>query len=189
MITATMKSASLFASRLASGSPLRFAASLVVVALFAGLELRATEPTLIGKPRSAADPAAIRALEDTSSRAVLARDYVTMERIWAEQFVVNNPGNYVLPNRAAVFEVFRQKKIGLYSSYDTDIDAIAFDGDLAIVMGMETVVPLEGADVGKTVRRRYTNVWRFATGGWRLIARQATLLAPDARVGPPPAGK
>jgi hypothetical protein len=38
------------------------------------------------------------------------------------------------------------------------------------------VKPIENAPLaGKTVDRRYTNVWRREGGAWRLFARQATV--------------
>jgi ketosteroid isomerase-like protein len=147
--------------------------------LLAGPDVHATETVIVGQPRSADDQATIRALEHESSRAVMARDYATLERIWSERFVVNAPNNRIYPNRAAVFDVFRQSTADLYSSYEKNIECIAFDADLALVMGVETVTPV-GAT--KPAQRRYTNIWRFASGAWRLVARQATMLPPDVPV-------
>jgi len=43
-------------------------------------------------------------------------------------------------------------------------------------MGGETVRPIKDAPLsGKTVDRRYTNVWRRENGAWPLVARQATV--------------
>jgi hypothetical protein len=47
--------------------------------------------------------------------------------------------------------------------------------DCAVTMGYEIVVPKGNVpDSGKTINRRYTNIYFFEDGGWRLIARQAT---------------
>jgi hypothetical protein len=56
-------------------------------------------------------------------------------------------------------------------------DAVpGLSGDHALVMGGETVKRIENAPLaGKTVDRRYTNVWRREGGAWRLFARQATV--------------
>ena len=133
-----------------------------------------------GRPRgeaAVAEESAIRALEDQERLAVLNRDFAALERLWSEQFTVNHPGNAVAPDRAAVLALFR-KGIAKYASFDRTIDAIRLSGDHALVMGGETVRPIGDAPLsGKTVDRRYTNVWRREGGAWRLFARQATVTA------------
>jgi ketosteroid isomerase-like protein len=141
---------------------------------------------IVGQPQAPTDEATIRALEEESRIAVLNRDFATLERIWSERFVVNAPVDYVLPNRAAVFDLFR-RGIGVYSSHEKKIERIVFDGDVAIVMGAETVVPLNAPKGSQPLQRRFTNIWRFENGNWRLIARQATMIAPGAPSAPPPA--
>jgi ketosteroid isomerase-like protein len=141
--------------------------------------LHASETLVVGHPRNAGDEATIRALDFESGRAVRARDYTTLERIWSERFVVNAPNGRIYPNRAAVLDGFRKSTADLYSSYQKNIECIAFDADLAIVMGVETVTPV---GTNKSAQRRYTNVWRFANDAWLLIARQATIVPDDAVV-------
>ena len=42
-------------------------------------------------------------------------------------------------------------------------------------MGYEFVVPKGNVpNSGKTINRRYTNIYYFEEGDWRVIARQAT---------------
>jgi ketosteroid isomerase-like protein len=162
------------------GSPLLPVTTVLALLLLTASRLYATETIIVGQPRNAGDEATIRALESESGRAAMTRDYATMERIWSERFVVTAPINRVFSSRAAVFDVFRHSTADLYSSYEKNIECIAFDADVAIVMGVETVTPL-GTD--KSAQRRYTNVWRFDRGAWRLIARQATyILTSDAFV-------
>lgn len=152
------------------------------LALLIAPVLGASETMISGQPPQPAAAETICALEEEGGRAVRTRDYATLERLWSESFVVNTPGNYVLTSRAAVFAVFQKNTTDLYSFYEKEIECITFSGDLAIVMGVETVVPV-GAPAGHPPgQRRYTNVWRLADGAWRLIARQATMLAPH---GPP----
>ena len=155
----------------------------VLALLWFAVGLHATETIIVGQPRNAGDEATIRALDFESGRAVMARDYATLERIWSERFVVNAPNSRIYPNRAAVLDGFRKSTADLYSSYQKNIECIAFDADLAIVMGVETVTPM-GAN--KSAQRRYTNVWRFANDAWRLIARQATIVPDDALVAAAP---
>jgi len=49
---------------------------------------------------------------------------------------------------------------------------------MAIVMGKDIVKP-QGAmqDAGKTVTRRYTDVWIKTENKWALIIRQATIIS------------
>jgi ketosteroid isomerase-like protein len=155
-------------------------AKVLALLLLVSTALHAGDTILVGQPRDAGDEAAVRLCEDRSRRAVVARDYATLEQIWSERFVVNAPSNRVIPSRSAVFEIFRKSPADLYSSYEKTIECIAFDGDLAIVMGIETVTPLDAPAVSK--QRRYTNVWRSAKGSWLLIARQATYLPPDGQI-------
>jgi ketosteroid isomerase-like protein len=122
-----------------------------------------------------AEESTLRALEDEERLAVLNRDFAALERLWSEQFTVNHPRNAVAPDRAAVLEMFR-KGVANYAAFERTIDAIRLSGDHAVVMGGETVKPIESAGLaGKTVDRRYTNVWRREGGAWRLFARQATV--------------
>lgn len=127
--------------------------------------------------RPAADEEVIRVLEDEERAAVLAQDFSALERIWSEDFLVNNPRNEVSADRGALLELFR-KGIAHYRSFDRVIEAIRFSGDHAIVMGRETVQPMEGAPLaGRTVERRFTNVWRRERATWRLFARHANVVS------------
>jgi hypothetical protein len=52
-----------------------------------------------------------------------------------------------------------------------------FNENLAISMGHEIVKPQgEPRDAGKTVARRYTNIWMKGDTGWSLVTRQATIV-------------
>jgi hypothetical protein len=66
-------------------------------------------------------------------------------------------------------------------SADTTIEALHARGDQVVVMGEEVVVPQgAAANAGRTVRRRFTDVWREDSDGqWRLTIRQATITSVD----------
>lgn len=145
----------------------------------------AAEPTILGEPRRPTDLAEIRSLEEESRLAVLQLDFPTLERIWSERFVVNTPGNFVAPNRAAVFAIFRRTPAGLYRSYEKNVEYVVFTDDVAIVMGAETVVPVSSASEARPVQRRFTNLWKYEAGRWRLIARQATIVTRSDSAGSP----
>jgi ketosteroid isomerase-like protein len=135
------------------------------------------------------DPAAtedmIRSLELEAGAALLSRDYATLERLWAEEFVVNAPLNVVAPNRQFVLERIRQGLIR-HDRLEPRIEEIRISGDVAIVMGAESVQAAEGAAfAGQPLERRFTHVWRNAGGSWRLVARHANNVCPQPAGGLP----
>ena len=117
----------------------------------------------------------IRALELSDVDAVLRNDMTAVDKLWAEDLIVNAPNNKLVQGKQAVVEL---KKSGMkYSSFVRDIESIVIHGDTVIVMGRETVVPVgDSADAGKTIHRRFTNVWMKRAGTWRLTARQANVI-------------
>jgi len=122
------------------------------------------------------DERVIRKLEEEQVGAVLAQDIPTLERLWSPQMIVNNPQNGISPNRDAVIDRVRRGLIR-YSRYELKIEAIRVSGDLAIVMGSETVVPKgEAPRAGQTVHRRYTNIWARSGSTWHSVARHANVV-------------
>lgn len=118
----------------------------------------------------------IRSLEEQERLAVLNEDVAALERLWAEQFIVNNPQNEISADRGAVLDRVRRGLIR-YSKFERRIEAIRFDADIAIVMGSETVVPKSGAaGASQPVHRRFTNIWRKTGTTWREIARHANVV-------------
>ncbi len=151
---------------------------LMLAAMLLLLSCATATPAPSAQIRPVADEAAIRALEEAERLGVLNRDVPALEAIWSEHFMVNSPVNQVAPNRAVVLEIFRQGRAH-YSSFDRRIEQIRFDGDIAIVMGGETVQPTGNApQAGQTVQRRFTHIWKREEGSWRLIARHANNIAP-----------
>ena len=64
-----------------------------------------------------------------------------------------------------------------YSSFLREIESVQIHGNTVIVMGQETVTPKENSpDAGKTIKRRYTNIWMMRQGRWRLIERYASVI-------------
>lgn len=127
----------------------------------------------------AADEASIRAFEEQERQGILNRDSQALQRIWSEHFMVNSPFNQVSPDAGVVLDLMRQGLIH-YSSFERRIEHLRIDGDIAIVMGAETVRPTGNAPLaGQTVQRRFTHIWRRDGGTWRLIARHANNIPPS----------
>jgi ketosteroid isomerase-like protein len=127
----------------------------------------------------------IRALEEAEARAVLDQDFALLERLWAEDFIVNAPNNAVFTGRDMVLEGFRQG-IATYEAFDRRIEHVRVDDDRIYVLGGETVKPILTADLaGQTVERRFTHVWqRNGDGNWYLLVRHANNVHDTRQAGP-----
>lgn len=118
----------------------------------------------------------IRNLDLKEADAVLRADFSTVEQLWAEDFTVNNPFNEVVkaskgPIRTGALT---------YTSFVREIESVQIHGDTVVVMGRETVVPKDDSpDAGKTIHRRYTNIWMKRKGRWLLTARHANVVCPS----------
>ena len=118
----------------------------------------------------------IRALEQVQVDALLRNDIAAMKRNWATDYVVNNPRNEVVEaSKGRIASGTRT-----YSSFIREVERVLIHGNTVIVMGQEIVVPSGTApDAGKTIIRRFTNIWMKRDGKWLMTARQATVICPD----------
>jgi uncharacterized protein (TIGR02246 family) len=120
----------------------------------------------------------IRVLEDRERLAVLAEDTAALSELWTPEYFVNNPGNTVSKDRAAVFALIAAGRIR-HARFERRIEEIRVDGDVAVVMGGETVAArVESGPPAAPVERRFTHVWRRTAGRWRLVARHANRVPP-----------
>ena len=116
----------------------------------------------------------IRRLDLAHADAVLRGDLKALDKLWTEDFKVNNPFNQV--DRA---DRIRTGAV-TYSSFIREPETVLIHGDTVIVMGREMVVPKgDSPDSGKTINRRYTNIWMKRSGNWRLVARHASVICPQ----------
>ena len=118
----------------------------------------------------------IRKLDAAEAEALLHKDVATLEKLWAEDFTVNNPRNSISKGRKAVVELIRNGSID-YSSFVREVETVLFHGDTVISMGLETIKPTGKAPLaGQTVRRRFTHFWMKQDGKWLLSARHANVI-------------
>jgi ketosteroid isomerase-like protein len=130
-----------------------------------------------GQERPSPDEAGVRALDDQERAAILNQDISALERLWSDRLVVNTPLNRV-NGKLDALDLVRRGQIH-YSAFERRVEFIRVDGDLAIIMGAETVRPIGKAPfAGQTVQRRFTHIWRKEAGTWRLIARHANIIPP-----------
>ena len=150
----------------------QFLASLVSL-LLASLSLVVAAQSQ--EPLSA-EERTIRSLEEQERVAVLNGDIAALERLWAKQFIINNPQNEISADRSVVLDRVRRGLIR-YSKFERRIEAIRFSEDIAIVMGSETVEPKsDTAGSTQAVHRRFTNIWKKTGTTWRAIARHANVI-------------
>jgi ketosteroid isomerase-like protein len=124
----------------------------------------------------------VRARDDQERLAALKRDVPALEQLWSDDFAVNAPNNRVVVGKKAVLDAFIHSGIINFSSFERDIEFLKVDGDFAIIMGLETLVPVSsapsaGLTAGKKVMRRFTNIWKKESGVWRLYWRHANVIA------------
>jgi len=122
--------------------------------------------------------AVIRRLDAQEADALLHRDSVALRRLWAPDFTVNNPRNNITRGSDAVIALIRNGIID-YSTFRREIEAILFHGSTVIVMGGETLTPVNKSPfAGQTLHRRFTHFWMLRDGEWRLTARHANAVVP-----------
>ena len=121
----------------------------------------------------------IRELEQQQAKAAIARDRVALEQIFAPEFKVINP-NGVVASRDTLLGLLLGEGPPPYRSAAYTTDEVRDYGDTVVSIGMDTVVPNQGAQVGQTVLRRVTQVWRRQSLAgkptWRLVLRHANLI-------------
>jgi len=117
----------------------------------------------------------IIAIENKRGEAILNRDLPLFYSFFADEFVATNPYNKVV-DKEQIFEIFKKGLAGDVSDFKIEIDKVFFVKEVAIVMGQETLTPRGAAlHAGKTIKRRFTNVWIKDEEGWKITARQASV--------------
>ena len=114
----------------------------------------------------------IESAERSVGKAIGMRDFAAIEKLWSPEMLVNSPGNNIL-TRDQVIAAIRENKLN-YSGYTNEIEAFHVYGEIAVLMGHETLVPETGPEAGTRLYRRYTDIWQRSNGNWMQIARQAT---------------
>ena len=108
-------------------------------------------------------------------RLTILQDTVGIKNYYPDDFVVTNPFNQFIDKKIVLERV--KRNIIKYSDYKHSFDAFRFYGNMAIVIGSERVVPTMDAnrpDAGKTVNRRFTEVWVLREGTWQKVVRHAS---------------
>jgi hypothetical protein len=125
------------------------------------------------------EEASLRAADAAELQNVLTGDANAMRSLMHPNYMVNSPVNRVV-RKDQLIKLLSEGKIAS-ESIERTIEATAITGNVGIVMGRETVIPKPNSELGlahgvKTLERRFTNVFVFDQGNWRLLARQSTVI-------------
>ena len=146
--------------------------NLILLAMVAAFVVSGSVQAQNAKQKAAIEKE-IRKLELAHADAVLRGDLAAMDKIWTTDFIVNNPFNEI--DQA---DRIRSGAV-TYSSFVREPESVRIHKNTVIVMGRETVIPKGNSPgAGKTINRRYTNIWMKRNGKWRLIARHASVICP-----------
>ena len=125
---------------------------------------------------NAALEAKIRKLDLAHAEAILHRDVAALTVLIADDATTNHPTNRVVKEREGIIELIKNGTIN-YTSFVREPEAFLFFKDMVVVMGRETITPTGNAPgAGKTIMRRYTNVWMKRKGKWQLSIRHANII-------------
>lgn len=114
----------------------------------------------------------VRAAEQRHLNAFRANDAAAIEAILSDDFLVNSP-RYEVADKGQLMNLVRSGVINT-ASFTQSIENIRRYGDVVVVMGADTVVFSPPApNAGRTIARRFTDIWRFQNGQWRFVARHA----------------
>jgi ketosteroid isomerase-like protein len=133
-----------------------------------------------GRPQGS-DEDIVRSLDNQERIAALNRDIPALEALWSEQLTINAPNNRVVVGRQGNLDTFVRRGIINFSSFERTNEFIRVDGNFAIIMGLETVIPVTDAPsvglvAGRAATRRFTNIWKKEANTWRLYWRHANVI-------------
>lgn len=134
-------------------------------------------------PASQPDDASLRAADAEEVRIIAAGDTKAMREFLHPNYIVNSPANRVL-RKDALIKLLAAGTIA-NDGLERRVEDTAITDNVGIVMGNETIKPKPESELGrlygaKTLERRFTNVFLFENGKWRLLARQSTVIQPTA---------
>jgi ketosteroid isomerase-like protein len=118
----------------------------------------------------------IKKLEDAQREAFLKKDTTTLYKQLSPNFVVHAPTNKITTLQQLKL-LIRSGQVDM-EAFDRVTEKITFIENIAIAMGNETLRPTgKMPNAGKTVKRRYTNIWMKNEKSWLLVARQSTIIS------------
>lgn len=122
----------------------------------------------------------IRKLDMAHAAAIFGGDAEALNILMDDDVTVNHPTNRIVKEKKELLDLIQQGVIR-YTSFERYPETFLFFNNMVVVMGGEIVVPAPGApNEGKSLKRRYTNVWMYSNGAWRLTVRHANNECPES---------
>lgn len=119
---------------------------------------------------------AIRKLEDEQREAFLKKDTSALYNLFSPDFVVHAPTNRITTLQQ-LKALIRSGEVDM-EAFERVTEKVTFIENIAVAMGNETLKPTgKMPNAGKTVKRRYTNIWMKNKNTWQLVARQSTIVS------------
>lgn len=126
-------------------------------------------------PPAAQMPPELGATYAKLGKAIATRNEAGVKEVWSPELVVNAPNNAILRRDEVIAAL--QSELLAYKDFRKVVEYVGVQDGIAVVMGYDTMIPVNGPGQGKQVMRRFTDVWSSKNAGWMLIARQATIAA------------
>ena len=123
--------------------------------------------------------ASLRQADAEQMRIIVTEDAKAQQDFMHPNYLVSAPANRVL-RKDQVVAMLAKGDIAS-DTFQRTVEGTAITGPVGIVMGNETVTPAPNSELGrlhpgKTLRRRFTNVFLWESGQWRFLARHASVV-------------
>lgn len=123
--------------------------------------------------------AEIARLDIAHATAIFRGDAAGLDSLMDDDVTVNHPTNRIVKEKQELLDLIK-KGVIRYTAFERFPETFLFYPGMVVVMGMERVVPASGApNAGKTIARRYTNIWMKKENRWRLAVRHANNVCPE----------
>jgi len=123
--------------------------------------------------RNAAEQKEIEALEQQEAEAMLGADASRLQKLWADDMVVNSTANLIAGKQLLLDMVKNGRlKLRVYERRPIRIEVFT---DLVVTTGHE-VSQLIGETAMVKLFTSYMNVWTKRGGSWQLLARHVGLI-------------
>lgn len=123
--------------------------------------------------RTGADNKEIERLEEQEAEAMRGADIKTLQKLWADDLVVNSTAN-LIAGKQILLEMVKKGLLKL-RTYERRPVRIVTSADHVVTTGNE-VSQLVGNSEEYKLFTSYMNVWGKRDGGWQLVARHVGLI-------------
>lgn len=123
--------------------------------------------------RHAREEREIEALEQQEAQAMRRADVPTLQKLWADDLIVNSTAN-LIARKEILLEMVEKGRLKL-RIYERRPVRIVVVGDLVVATGNE-VSQLVGDTAEFKLFVSYMNVWVRRDGNWQLLARHVGLI-------------